>query len=61
MGFKLKTVTFGRQLLNKVSQLQITNSYGKKKVTGLYGRVEFISDDESDSDFIKIMRLSLTN
>ncbi len=35
-GFlNFKTVTFGRKLLNKVSQLQITNSYGKKKVTGL--------------------------
>lgn len=34
-GFlNFKTVTFGRKLLNKVSQLQITNSYGKKKVIG---------------------------
>ena len=35
MGFKLQNGdVWSEAPLNKVSQLQITNSYGKKKVTG---------------------------
>ena len=50
-GFlNFKTVTFGRKLLNKVSQLQITNSYGKKESYRAYMAELSLSDDESDSD-----------
>ena len=43
-------MTFGRKLLNKVSQLQITNSYGKKESYRAYMAELSLSDDESDSD-----------
>ncbi|VTY24818.1 Signal transduction histidine-protein kinase ArlS [Streptococcus parasanguinis] len=56
-GFlNFKTVTFGRKLLNKVSQLQITNSYGKKESYRAYMTDLGLSDgDESDVKYAVIM------
>lgn len=49
-GFlNFKTVTFGRKLLNKVSQLQITNSYGKKESYRAY-MTDLGLYDDGDSD-----------
>ncbi len=39
-GFLFKTVTFGQ--LNKVSQLQITNSYGKKEIAGYMAELIYL-------------------
>lgn len=56
-GFlNLKSVTFGRKLLNKVSQLRITNSYGKKESYRAYMTDLGLSDgDESDVKYAVIM------
>lgn len=56
-GFlNLKSVTFGRKLLNKVSQLRITNSYGKKESYRAYMTDLGLSDgDDSDVKFAVIM------
>lgn len=56
-GFlNLKSVTFGRKLLNKVSQLRITNSYGKKESYRAYMTDLVLSDgDDSDVKFAVIM------
>ncbi len=56
-GFlNFKTVTFGRKLLNKVSQLQITNSYGKKESYRAYVTDLGLSDDgDSDVKYAVIM------
>nr|WP_295347350.1 HAMP domain-containing sensor histidine kinase [uncultured Streptococcus sp.] len=56
-GFlNLKSVTFGRKLLNKVSQLRITNSYGKKESYRAYMTDLGLSDgDDSDVKYAVIM------
>lgn len=56
-GFlNLKSVIFGRKLLNKVSQLRITNSYGKKESYRAYMTDLGLSDgDESDVKYAVIM------
>lgn len=56
-GFlNLKSVTFGRKLLNKVSQLRITNSYGKKESYRAYMTDLGLSDDgEGDVKYAVIM------
>lgn len=56
-GFlNFKTVTFGRKLLNKVSQLQITNSYGKKESYRAYMTDLGLTDDGgSDVKYAVIM------
>ena len=56
-GFlNLKSVIFGRKLLNKVSQLRITNSYGKKESYRAYMTDLGLSDgDESDIKYAVIM------
>lgn len=56
-GFlNLKSVTFGRKLLNKVSQLRITNSYGKKESYRAYMTDLGLSDgDDSDVKSAVIM------
>lgn len=56
-GFlNLKSVTFGRKLLNKVSQLRITNSYGKNESYRAYMTDLGLSDgDESDVKYAVIM------
>lgn len=56
-GFlNLKSVTFGRKLLNKVSQLRITNSYGKKESYRAYMTDLGLSDgDDSDVKYAIIM------
>ena len=56
-GFlNFKTVTFGRKLLNKVSQLQITNSYGKKESYRAYMTDLGLSDDgDSDVKYAVVM------
>lgn len=56
-GFlNLKSVIFGRKLLNKVSQLRITNSYGKKESYRAYMTDLSLSDgDESDVKYAVIM------
>ena len=56
-GFlNLKSVTFGRKLLNKVSQLQITNSYGKKESYRAYMTDLGLTDDGgSDVKYAVIM------
>ena len=49
-------VTFGRKLLNKVSQLQITNSYGKKESYRAYMTDLRLTDDGgSDVKYAVIM------
>ena len=56
-GFlNFKSVTFGRKLLNKVSQLQITNSYGKKESYRAYMTDLGLTDDGgSDVKYAVIM------
>ena len=56
-GFlNLKSVTFGRKLLNKVSQLRITNSYGKKESYRAHMTDLGLSDgDDSDVKYAVIM------
>ena len=56
-GFlNFKSVTFSRKLLNKVSQLQITNSYGKKESYRAYMTDLGLTDDGgSDVKYAVIM------
>ena len=61
-GFlNFKSVTFGRKLLNKVSQLQITNSYGKKESYRAYMTDLGLTDDGGSDVKNNISQLEQTS